>query len=295
MVFAYGTFVFDIVLGLLLKCKPFPTAGWRNGSGSSPHRPSPQGMLCPLTESLCMAWPYSFDPLQVNYTVQTVTGNMPGAGTSANVFITLHGTLGDSKRVQLSNSVYNPPSSVFVGSLHPGPSQNTNTHTHSLSLSLIKCACRRWKELSKGTHRHFHREGTRSRCNRERDYFSWRSQVTAETLLTPSKPCGPFFCIVPNTSIHIYIYIYIYTYIHTYIHTYTHITEKSMHVTVFLHITSKKYSSQGHCVHSTTTRWSVPNAVHSTKDSIRAGISRTFLCARGTANGVFLVDVSTCM
>lgn len=41
---------------------------------------------------------------QISYTVQTVTGDLPGAGTAAAVFITLHGSKGDSRRIQLSNS-----------------------------------------------------------------------------------------------------------------------------------------------------------------------------------------------
>lgn len=40
---------------------------------------------------------------RVTYTISTLTGDTPGAGTSAGVFITLHGTLADSKRFQLLN------------------------------------------------------------------------------------------------------------------------------------------------------------------------------------------------
>jgi hypothetical protein len=45
-------------------------------------------------------------PTQISYTVQTVTGDLPGAGTAAAVFITLHGSKGDSRRIQLSNSEF---------------------------------------------------------------------------------------------------------------------------------------------------------------------------------------------
>jgi hypothetical protein len=45
-------------------------------------------------------------PSQISYTVQTVTGDLPGAGTAAAVFITLHGSKGDSRRIQLSNSEF---------------------------------------------------------------------------------------------------------------------------------------------------------------------------------------------
>jgi hypothetical protein len=76
--------------------------------------------------------------MQVNYTVQTVTGNMTGAGTSANVFITLHGTVGESKRVQLNNSEC--PCLFWGGSPCTMilPSAGTkHTHTHIL----VDCMC----------------------------------------------------------------------------------------------------------------------------------------------------------
>lgn len=40
---------------------------------------------------------------KVKYTITTVTGDLPGGGTPAGVFITLHGTVTDSRRFQLLN------------------------------------------------------------------------------------------------------------------------------------------------------------------------------------------------
>ena len=37
---------------------------------------------------------------QVKYTIQTITGAMPGAGTSASVFLQLHGSLADGPRAR---------------------------------------------------------------------------------------------------------------------------------------------------------------------------------------------------
>ena len=41
---------------------------------------------------------------RVQYTITTLTGDLPGAGTGAGVFVTLHGTIADSKRFQLLNN-----------------------------------------------------------------------------------------------------------------------------------------------------------------------------------------------
>lgn len=41
---------------------------------------------------------------RVQYTITTLTGDIPGAGTGAGVFVTLHGTIADSKRFQLLNN-----------------------------------------------------------------------------------------------------------------------------------------------------------------------------------------------
>jgi hypothetical protein len=40
---------------------------------------------------------------RVTYTICTVTGDLPGAGTTAGVFVTLHGSIADSNRFQLLN------------------------------------------------------------------------------------------------------------------------------------------------------------------------------------------------
>ena len=40
---------------------------------------------------------------RVTYTITTVTGDLPGAGTSANVYAQLHGTTADSKRFLLQS------------------------------------------------------------------------------------------------------------------------------------------------------------------------------------------------
>ena len=39
----------------------------------------------------------------MTYTITTVTGDLPGAGTSANVYAQLHGTTADSKRFLLQS------------------------------------------------------------------------------------------------------------------------------------------------------------------------------------------------
>jgi hypothetical protein len=40
---------------------------------------------------------------RVTYTITTVTGDLPGAGTGANVYVVLHGSIADSKRFHLQN------------------------------------------------------------------------------------------------------------------------------------------------------------------------------------------------
>ena len=71
-----------------------------------PIAPQPRcSLLCTNVNACrCLLSSSSAALSQISYTVQTVTGDLPGAGTSARVFVTLHGSKGDSKRVQLQNN-----------------------------------------------------------------------------------------------------------------------------------------------------------------------------------------------